>query len=172
LGTTVQNGACSDGTKFEDVDLCLFSSCKVIINLNYVNPFKLVNQDVLECVIQTGTCDSFADITNDFESGTNICWQDESRKELISWKVYNSLSWSGDSTNNASAPAPRPPGSNYLQLVRAKKGAFAVGEYRSERFTVSPGDKVSFDFWIQSKFPKFNNLEVIHKKKIVLNFIL
>ena len=41
LGTTVQNGACSDGTKFEDVDLCLFSSCKVIFNLNYLKYIHL-----------------------------------------------------------------------------------------------------------------------------------
>ena len=120
------------------------------------------------------TCTTPAQINADFEDGSiGDGWFDESRQDLIQWKVLNKTSWSMDVDhliNNAQVPeAPSP---NYLQLIRKWQGAFAVAELRSTSFISSPGDRFEFSFWIQSKFPQFNNLQVHYKFIIYQLFIL
>jgi len=110
-------------------------------------------------VASSNCASSLVDV--DFEDGSvGDGWFDESRQDLVQWRVFNKSSWSlnvDHSINNAQAPNPS---SNYLQLIRTSFGAFAVAELRSVSFTASPGDRIEFSFWIQSKFPQFNNLEV------------
>ena len=51
-------------------------------------------------------------------------------------------------------------GIRYLQLIRVKTNSFGVAKLTSSTFTASPGDTIQFAFWISSKFPRFNNLQV------------
>ena len=61
---------------------------------------------------------------------------------------------------NTQAPTPMGEGFGFLQLIKMKSNMFAVAELRSKNFIASPGDRLQFSFWIRSKIPKFNNLEV------------
>jgi len=93
----------------------------------------------------------------DFEDETFGSWYDESRQDVLQWKVMQP---STDDSINAHVPRPDGSSSRYLQLIRKDLNSFAVAEFRSSPFEAFPGDKISFSFWIQSKHPKFNNIEV------------
>ena len=102
----------------------------------------------------------------DFEDETFGSWYDESLQDVLQWKVMQS-SQSTDDPINAHVPKPDGSSSRYLQLIRKDLDSFAVAEFRSSSFEAFPGDKISFSFWIQSKHPKFNNIEVYLKSIFV-----
>ena len=84
-------------------------------------------------------------------------WFDESQNEA-QWMVQDfDSSSSQQPTNNLVFNSTK-----YLRFKQAAPmGSFGVAEFRSQEFMASPGDVVTFYFWIRSKFVNFNNLEVI-----------
>ena len=105
----------------------------------------------------------FSDLSNDFEDNLPLNnWIDESMGGF-SWSIeeYNSTSWGKES------PAP-PEASNGRKYIRVHRwtspstlSTFGVAILRSQPFTFLPNDaQFSFSFWIRSKWPEFNNLEV------------
>lgn len=95
-------------------------------------------------------------LDNDFESGSTNPWFDES-PGYVNWRVE-----SLDSPSEANSPAPAPvAGTNYLRATRNADLLSGLAVLKSPVFTANPGDRISFDFWIRSKRPEGNNLEVI-----------
>ena len=82
-------------------------------------------------------------------------WFDESQND-VQWMVEEFDRVSSQQPNNNLVAS-----SKYLRLKLAPMGSFGIGEFRSEEFIASPGDIVTFFYWIRSKFVYFNNLEVV-----------
>lgn len=99
---------------------------------------------------------SRSSIDNDFESGSAGSWFDES-PGYVNWRVED-YSRPTETTN----PPPQPlTGAKILRATRnATYPQSGLAILRSVSFTANPGDQVSFDFWIRSKRPEGNNLEV------------
>lgn len=95
-------------------------------------------------------------LDNDFEGGSTNPWYDES-PAYVNWRVEN---FASPLEVNSTAPQPST-GTNYLRATRNADLASGLAVLRSPVFTANPGDLVSFDFWIRSKRPEGNNLEVI-----------
>ncbi|KAI9562416.1 hypothetical protein GHT06_013386 [Daphnia sinensis] len=95
-------------------------------------------------------------LDNNFESGTLNPWYDES-PGYVNWRVENLAS---PSEANSTAPKPTT-GTQYVRATRNADLASGLAVLRSPTFTASPGDQVSFDFWIRSKRPEGNNLELV-----------
>lgn len=94
-------------------------------------------------------------VDNDFESGSAGSWFDESPGN-VNWRVEDY-----SSPNEEGNPAPEPTsGRKYLRAVRNADFQSGLAILRSATFTANPGDQVAFDFWIRSKRPEGNNLEV------------
>lgn len=95
-------------------------------------------------------------IDNDFESGSAGSWFDES-PGYVNWRVEDYTR-----PTETSSPAPRP--LNGTKILRATRNATypqsGLAILRSVSFTANPGDQVSFDYWIRSKRPEGNNLEL------------
>ena len=105
---------------------------------------------------------AFSDLSCNFENDCSN-WIDESEGGF-NWDIqnYDSTSWGKDS------PAP-PDVSNEKKYIRVHRWAssstlstFGVAILRSQPFTFLPGEdaQFSFSFWIRSKWPEFNNLQV------------
>jgi hypothetical protein len=100
-------------------------------------------------------------VSNDFEGGTMSPWFDQSPAR-VNWKIEQLTS-----PAEVDSPAPRPPnGTQFLRATRNADLASGLAVLRSPVFTALPGDKVRFTFWIRSRQPQANNLEVQsgHKK--------
>ena len=84
-----------------------------------------------------------------------IKWVEESPGTAV-WKVENvTYPW------ETGSPVPKPrKGSNVLRAVRNAALNASMAVIRSPPFTVSPGDSISFHFWIRSNVTKGTNLEV------------
>ncbi|KAI9550977.1 hypothetical protein GHT06_005450 [Daphnia sinensis] len=95
-------------------------------------------------------------LDNNFESGTLNPWYDES-PGYVNWRVEN---LAAPSEANSTAPKPTT-GTQYVRATRNADLASGLAVLRSPTFTASPGDRVSFDFWIRSKRPEGNNLELV-----------
>lgn len=98
-------------------------------------------------------------LDNDFESGSANPWYDQSPAN-VNWRVENVAA---PSEANLSAPMPSV-GTNYMRATRNADLASGLAVLTSPVFTANPGDQVSFDFWIRSKRPEGNNLEVYSLK--------
>ena len=94
-------------------------------------------------------------LDNDFESGSANPWYDQSPAN-VNWRVENVAS---PSETNSSAPMPSV-GTYYMRATRNADLTSGLAVLTSPVFTANPGDRVSFDFWIRSKRPEGNNLEV------------
>ena len=94
-------------------------------------------------------------LDNDFESESVSPWYDESPGR-VNWRVENS---SVPLEINSTAPLPSI-GTKYLRAVRADNSSSGLAIFTSPVFSAEPGDKVSFDFWIRSRRPEGNNLQV------------
>ncbi len=94
-------------------------------------------------------------LDNDFESGSANPWFDES-PAYVNWRVEDVAS---PTERNSSVPPP-PTGTKYMRATRNADLLSGLAVLRSPVFTANPGDRVSFDFWIRSKRPEGNNLEV------------
>lgn len=95
-------------------------------------------------------------VDNDFENGAVNPWLDESIGN-VKWRVEN---YSSPSENGFPAP-PLASGSSYLRATRNADLSSGLAVLSSPVVTVNPGDSISFDFWIQSKLPQGNSLEVL-----------
>ncbi len=93
---------------------------------------------------------------NDFEDGRMSPWSDLSGSSVY-WKIEDI-----ESPEEVNSPAPPTfSGSKYLRVTRNLETLpSGLAVLRSEPFTASPGDKVDFNFWIRSRRPEGNNLEV------------
>ena len=95
-------------------------------------------------------------VSNDFEANNYSPWGEESPGSMR-WTVENyTTPW------EPSAPAPKPrSGSRFLRAVRDSSSyAGGFSELRSPFFTVSPGDSVSFNYWLRSNETQGTKLEV------------
>ena len=100
-------------------------------------------------------------LSNDFEDGRVSPWYDESAAN-VNWKVEDF-----NSPSEFDSPAPQPSsGTKYLRAARNKDLLSGLAVLRSEPFIASPGDQVTFNFWIRSRRPEGNNLEVYIKQII------
>jgi hypothetical protein len=128
----------------------------VHILLSLVGHFILL---MLFIVNETSSVDISLD--NNFESDEIDPWIEQS-KFGVKWEIENTTS-SLEPDNLAPLPLPDN-GTNYLRVNRGPSLAFGVAILRSPVFTILPGDDntFTFSFWIQSKWPKFTNLEVRH----------
>ena len=100
---------------------------------------------------------------NDFEVGPLTPWFDQS-PGYIYWNIEDYFS-----PAEVDSPVPRPAvGTKYLRAVRNANLRSGLAILRSPVITAYPGDRVSFDYWIRSKRPEGNNLEVRHYRKMVL----
>ena len=96
-----------------------------------------------------------AAVDNDFETGSASPWFDES-PGYVNWRVEDH-----SKPMEVNSPAPQPmTGTKYLRATRNADLLSGLAVLKSPVFTASPGDRVSFDFWIRSKRPEGNNLEV------------
>lgn len=107
-----------------------------------------------------GTTQTF-DPSVDFEDETfSDSWIDKSPTD-VQWRIedYTSI-WETD----CPAPIPRS-GQRYLRVDRGSSISFGVAVLRSLNLDWLPHDRqptfISFSFWIRSKWPQFNNLEVL-----------
>ena len=84
---------------------------------------------------------------------------DESADDVFKWNVMGG--YLAPNEINAQVPISNiSAGIRYLQLIRVKTNSFGVAKLTSSIFNASPGDTIQFAFWISSKFPRFNNLQV------------
>jgi len=94
--------------------------------------------------------------SNDFEGGTLSPWLDASIA-TVRWIVED---YASPLEANYPAPNPIDGGTKYARAIRnANLDAGAV-ILSSDTFTASPGDAVSFSFWIRSRRTLGNTLEV------------
>lgn len=96
-------------------------------------------------------------LDNDFEGGSANPWFDQS-SAYVNWRVED---YSSPTEKNSTAP-PSSTGTKYLRATRNADLASGLAVLNSPILTANPGDKVSFDFWIRSKRPEGNNLEVAY----------
>ena len=93
-------------------------------------------------------------LTNDFESGTEDPWYDSS-PSTVHWVIEDY------STPTENYPAPTPlSGNKYLRATRDANRTPGQLILRTVTFTAFPGDEISFDFWIRSRYTGGNALEV------------
>ena len=144
-----------------------------VVLLSAVVVLFLVNDPSLAggyCQDQQKDCDNIgrqetrsqqlSDLSTDFETGSQNFWTDASQTG-VRWTIEDSNSaWE---LNN---PAPQPlVGRNYMRVNRGVSLSFGVAVLRSPTIPIPPSSadtvaKISFDFWIRSKWPQFTNLEV------------
>lgn len=96
-------------------------------------------------------------LNNDFESGFDEPWYDSS-PSTVHWTVED---FSSQSELNNPAPTPLA-GTKYLRATRNEQLSAGLLILRTVTFTAFPGDEVSFNFWIRSRYTGGNTLEVIH----------
>ena len=146
----------------------LLFHCVFILVLAILAPIggniqQCVKEDCREKKKNIRTLRTFSDLSCDFENDWSN-WIDES-KGGFKWGIegYDSTSWGKDS------PVP-PDVSNGQKHIRVHRWAssstlstFGVAILRSQPFTFLPDENAqfSFSFWIRSKWPEFNNLQVM-----------
>lgn len=105
-------------------------------------------------------------ISNDFENGVITPWYDESPGN-VKWKVEDF-----NSPTEVDSPAPSPVmGTKYLRATRNAALSSGLAVLRSEVFMASPGDRITFSFWIRSKFTEGNTLEVTKHTNFIYSFL-
>ncbi len=101
-------------------------------------------------------------LDNDFESGFAEPWYDSS-PNTVHW-VVETYSYP---TENYLAPPPAN-GYKYLRAVRDVRLTPGLLTLRTVTFTAFPGDEISFNFWIRSKYMGGNTLEVFRFIKYLI----
>ena len=97
---------------------------------------------------------------NNFEDGLIEPWVDNSRDDVVQWRIEDAH----NATSEVYNPVPKPiDGQRYLRINRDPfylTSGMAV--LHSEIFTLVPGEaaRITFSFWIRSRRPKGNNLQV------------
>jgi hypothetical protein len=98
-------------------------------------------------------------LNNDFESGIEEPWYDSSPSN-VHWTIED---FSAQSEPSNLAPVPSS-GTKYLRATRNEQLSSGLLILRTVTFTAFPGDKISFNFWIRSRYTGGNTLEVIYFK--------
>ncbi len=134
-----------------------FISCNIISTFNVFNSnFKLNEHQQLP---DDGSASWNLRLlpNNDFEDGNISPWYDESVANVF-WGIED---YNNPSGYDSQSPEPIN-GTRYLRAIRNPSLLSGLAVLRSEPFIASPGDTVSFNFWIRSRRPEGNNLEVKH----------
>ncbi|KAI9556535.1 hypothetical protein GHT06_016325 [Daphnia sinensis] len=95
-------------------------------------------------------------LNNDFESGLADPWYDSSLGP-IHWTVED---FSSPAEINYPPPIPST-GTKYLRATRDAQLSPGLLVLRTVIFTAFPGDRISFNFWIRSKYTFGNTLELV-----------
>lgn len=94
-------------------------------------------------------------LDNDFENGFEDPWYDSSP---------SNVHWVIEDFNNpfeVNYPAPTPSiGTKYLRAIRNEQLSPGLLILRTVTFTALPGDEISLNFWIRSKYTGGNTLDV------------
>jgi len=95
-------------------------------------------------------------LINDFEDGSLGSWYDGSPAANIFWQIENH-------ENPFGSLVPFPTcGSKYLRISRNPNLILSgLAVLRSKPILASPGEEIHFKFWIRSRRPVANNLEVL-----------
>lgn len=93
-------------------------------------------------------------LNNDFESGNEDPWYDSSASS-VQWVVEDFTT-----PTEAYPPPTLSAGSKYLRAVRDAQLSPGLLVLCTVTFTASPGDEISFNFWIRSKYTGGNTLQV------------
>lgn len=93
-------------------------------------------------------------LSNDFESGFEDPWYDSS-PSTVHWIIEDFSA----PTENYPPPTPLN-GTKYLRATRDVHLTAGLLVLRTVTFTALPGDEISFNFWIHSKYTGGNTLEV------------
>ncbi|XP_057372676.1 cubilin-like [Daphnia carinata] len=95
-------------------------------------------------------------LDNNFESGFEEPWYDSS-PSTVHWVVED---FTTPFEVNYTAPAPLA-GTKYLRAIRNEQLAAGLLILRTVTFTAYPGDEISFNFWIRSKYTGGNTLDLV-----------
>jgi hypothetical protein len=97
---------------------------------------------------------------NNFEDGSIDPWMDYSRDDVVQWRIEDAHYPTSEVYN----PVPKPlNGQRYLRVNRnASHLTSGMAVLHSEIFTLVPGEaaRITFSFWIRSRRPQGNNLQV------------
>jgi hypothetical protein len=95
-------------------------------------------------------------LSNNFESGSADPWYDNSTPSSVYWNVEDF-----SSPTEVNYPPPTPlSGTKYLRATRNSQLSSGLVILRTVTFTAFPGDTMTFDFWIRSRYASGNALEV------------
>ena len=97
-------------------------------------------------------------LSNNFEGGSLSPWFDESPGN-VNWRVED---FGSQSASDSSAPKPIA-GTKYVRATRNANLDSGLATLRTEIFTASPGEEITFSFWIRSRRPEGNTLDVTLK---------
>lgn len=123
------------------------------------NKGTLVFRIVIICVsLKTSFQISGVALSNDFEAGSFGEWElDECLPGMsdAQWKIE-------DVSENLKPLVPPTPGNlKYLRVSRSSPGiSYGLTAIRSSYVTVNHGDKITFDYWLKSRYHGFNNILV------------
>ncbi|XP_057373562.1 uncharacterized protein LOC130694505 isoform X3 [Daphnia carinata] len=95
-------------------------------------------------------------LNNDFEDGLADPWYDSSLGP-VHWTVED---FSSPTEINYPPPTPST-GTKYLRATRDAQLSPGLLVLRTVTFTALPGDRISFNFWIRSKYTFGNTLELV-----------
>ncbi|XP_046656473.1 uncharacterized protein LOC124349713 isoform X3 [Daphnia pulicaria] len=96
-------------------------------------------------------------LSNNFESGSADPWYDNSTPSSVYWNVEDF-----SSPTEVNYPPPTPlSGTKYLRSTRNSQLSAGLVILRTVTFTAFPGDTMTFDFWIRSRYASGNALEVV-----------
>ncbi len=96
-----------------------------------------------------------AELDNDFETGILEPWYEDSLG-YVKWGIEDIAT---PSEVNLAVPAPSE-GTKYLRIKRNVNLTAGLAVLRSPIFLAYPGDRISFDFWIQSNRSEGSTLDV------------
>lgn len=83
-------------------------------------------------------------------------WQDQSQ-DGARWIIDSSEYQEKESS---SGHPPHPSTGRFCLLLKSSSACFSVGILSSAMFVAIPGDEIQFDYWITSKYPELNNIQV------------
>ncbi|XP_046656436.1 uncharacterized protein LOC124349688 [Daphnia pulicaria] len=95
-------------------------------------------------------------LSNNFESGSADPWYDNSPSS-VHW-IVEDFYYPAEVSNPPPAPLS---GTKYLRATRNSQLSAGLLILRSEAFTALPGDTITFEFWIRSRFDSGNVLELV-----------
>lgn len=97
------------------------------------------------------------DLDTNFEDGSTGLWKmDKSCLSEARWMVEELFD---PFEVNNSVPSNNKTGIRHLRILRSS--SFGVACLRSPVMKFQPGDQIAFDYWLRSRHPHFNNIQVL-----------